>query len=112
MESIEKISLYKIIKSLSYSMDLINETIIGHHKKVAYMSLQLGKEMNLTKDEIQKLIMAALIHDLGVFYLNQSFSDLTFDNKNNQHAEIGYQLLQKYFPIPEISEIILYHHQN
>ncbi len=107
-----KIELYSIIKSLSYSMDLISEKIVGHHKKVAYVSLKLAQEMKLNENQKYKLLISALIHDLGVFYLNQKYSDLSFDNKNNQHAETGYKLLKKNSPINEIPEIIRYHHHN
>ena len=107
-----KFSLYKVIKSLSYSMDLISTTIVGHHKKVAYISLELANEMNLNNKEKKEIVMAAMIHDLGVFYLNQNYSDLKFDNKNNKHAEIGYSLLKNNFPVDNISKAILYHHHE
>ncbi|MGM0411628.1 MAG: HD-GYP domain-containing protein [Bacillota bacterium] len=112
MNNKSKIELYNIIKSLSYSMDLISEEIVGHHKKVAYVSMKLAQEMELDESKIHKLLISALIHDLGVFYLNQKYSDLSFDNKNNKHAEIGYRLLKKNFPINEIPEIIRYHHHD
>ncbi|MFW6026418.1 MAG: HD domain-containing phosphohydrolase [Candidatus Woesearchaeota archaeon] len=106
------ISVYKVVKSLSYSMDLISQTVVGHHKKVSYISLQLGKELNLKKEKLNKLVVSALIHDLGVFYLNQKYSDLSFDSKRNKHAEIGYNLLNRNFPIKEIPQIIRYHHHD
>ncbi|MGM0437432.1 MAG: HD-GYP domain-containing protein [Bacillota bacterium] len=108
----EKIGVYEILKSFSYSMDLISETVVGHHKKVAYISLELGQEMNLSETQLKKLVISALIHDLGVFYLHQSFSDLSFDSRSNQHAEIGYQLLKSNSPIADIPEIIRYHHHE
>lgn len=108
----EKIGIYEILKSFSYSMDLISETVVGHHNKVAYISLELGKEMNLSNTQLKKLVISALIHDLGVFYLHQSFSDLSFDSRSNQHAEIGYQLLKNNTPVSDIPEIIRYHHHE
>ncbi|HKL74436.1 MAG TPA: HD domain-containing phosphohydrolase [Halanaerobiales bacterium] len=108
----EKIGIYEILKSFSYSMDLISETVVGHHNKVAYISLELGKEMNLSNTQLKKLVISALIHDLGVFYLHQSFSDLSFDSRRNQHAEIGYHLLKNNSPIADIPEIIRYHHHE
>jgi len=108
----EKINLYKIIKILSQSMDLISETIVGHHQKVAYISLRLGESLNLTDKEIQKLVLTALVHDLGVFYLNQQFSDLGFETKDNKHALVGYLLSKNLFPLKEIPEYIKYHHHE
>ncbi|MFO7849792.1 MAG: HD domain-containing protein [Spirochaetia bacterium] len=111
-DNIEDIKLFEIIRSLSYSMDLISNTIVGHHKKVAYVALQLGREMELSNIDIKKLVISALIHDLGVFYLHQSFADLSFDSADNQHAEIGYILLQGIFPLEDVPEIIRYHHHH
>lgn len=107
-----KITLYEILKSFSYSMDLISKTVVGHHKKVAYISLEIGREMDLSETELKKLVISALIHDLGVFSIHQTFADLSFDTRSNQHAEIGYQLLKNNFPVPDIPEIIRYHHHE
>jgi len=106
----KKFKLFEIVESLSYSMDLISETLVGHHKRVAYISLQIGKSMDLSVKDIRKLVIAALIHDLGVFYLNQNLSDLSFDSEDNQHAEIGYRLLYGMFPLEDVATIIRYHH--
>ena len=108
----KKIGIYEILKSFSYSMDLISDTVVGHHNKVAYISLELGREMNLTETKLKKLVISALIHDLGVFYLHQTFSDLSFDSRSNHHAEIGYQLLKRNSPIADIPGIIRYHHHE
>ena len=107
-----KISLYEILKSFSYSLDLISQTVVGHHNKVAYISLEIGKKMKLSETELKKLVIAALIHDLGVFSIDQTFEDLSFDTRSNQHAELGYQLLKNNFPVPDIAKIIRYHHHE
>lgn len=109
---VSELKLCSIIKSLSDAMDLISETVVGHHKKVAYISLQLGEELNLSEEEKYKLVLTALIHDLGVFYLDQKFSDLSFDNIDNQHALVGYKLAEGLIPVKEIPEIIKYHHHD
>ncbi len=107
-----KISLYKVVKALSEAMDLISNTVTGHHKKVAYISLKLAQKLNLSREEKKKIVLAALMHDIGVFHLNQRFSDLTFDKRDNFHAEVGYLMLNDKFPVKEIPEIIRYHHQE
>ena len=111
-EKSTKIKFYNIVKAMSNAMDLISETLVGHHRKVAYISLQLGQQLGLSFEEKQKLVIAGLIHDLGVFYLNEKFSDLSFDNKNNKHAMVGYKLSKGLFPDKEIPEIIKYHHHK
>lgn len=108
----DRIPLYDILKSFSAALDLISQEVVGHHKKVAYIAMMLGREIGLADEDNKKLVIAALIHDIGVFYLNQSFEDLTFDIKDNYHAEVGYQLTKNYFPINDVPGIIRYHHQE
>ncbi len=109
-EKNNKVSLYSILKTFSAAMDLISKEVVGHHRQVAYIAYVIGKEMNLGDDQLRKLIISALIHDVGVFYLNETFEDLDFDSPNDFHAEVGYQLIRENFPIEGIPEIIRYHH--
>ncbi len=106
------ISLYSMIKALSGAMDLISETVVGHHKKTAYVSLRLGQAMDLAPCQIKRLVIAALVHDMGVFYLDQKYSDLSFDNPSNKHAEVGYQLARGHFPDETITEAVRHHHDD
>ncbi len=101
---------YSILKVFSAAIDLISKKVVGHHKQVAYITFEIGKEMGFSSEKLGELFIAALLHDVGVFYLNQNFDDLSFDNKDNQHAEVGYQLVKEYFNSNYIPEIIRYHH--
>lgn len=130
----KKISVYEMVKSFSYSMDLISKAIVGHHNRVAYISLEIGREMGLNETRLKKLVISALIHDLGIFYIQKftdsitegnyedsfydlncinTLLDLDFNhNEVNSHAEIGYHLFKNNSPIADIPEIIRYHHHN
>lgn len=106
------VSLFSMVKALSGAMDLISETVVGHHKKTAYVALRLGRAMDIPACQIKRLIISALIHDLGVFYLDQKYSDLSFDNPGNKHAEVGYLLARGHFPDEAIPQAIRYHHAD
>ncbi len=106
------LTLYKLTKAVSNAVDLISTKVVGHNRQVAYITLQLAQEMGLKKKAVKKAAIAGLIHDLGVFYLGQDYSDLRFDQKDNRHAEAGYILAEKNFPDADIPEIIRYHHHN
>lgn len=108
----ENYSFFNIIKSLSYAMDLISKTLVGHHKRVAYVSYRFGLKLGLDIKEMKKLIAASLLHDLGIFYLDQEYQDLNSDDENNFHAEVGYKLLEQNCFDPEIADIIRYHHHD
>jgi putative nucleotidyltransferase with HDIG domain len=109
-EVIPDFTFYGILKAFSAAMDLISKRVVGHHKQVAYIALMIGRELGLPDSRLRNLIIAALLHDLGVFYLDQNFDDITFDNKDNKHAEVGYHLVKEYFNTDYIPEIIRFHH--
>jgi HD-GYP domain-containing protein (c-di-GMP phosphodiesterase class II) len=71
--------------------------------------------MNLSRSEQNNLIIAAALHDLGAFSLQERLDALNFEvsfDLDNfcEHAEVGYLLLQKYEPFSEVAELIRYHH--
>ncbi|SDL27040.1 HD-GYP domain-containing protein [Halarsenatibacter silvermanii] len=106
------LNLYRLVKAVSNAMDLISKEVVGHNRQVAYITFELAREMGLGKDLIKKATLAGLIHDLGIFYLGQDYSDLRFDQKDNRHAEVGYILAEENFPDEDIAKIIRYHHHD
>jgi len=135
----KRLSLYEMLTAFSFCMDLIDEKIVGHHNKVAYISMEIGKNLGLSELKLKKLVASALIHDLGIFYVqkfsntsldvivsdekfNNSLYDLNFfntffnldfeDSRIKNHAEIGYQLFKDKSPVSQIPEIIRYHHHS
>lgn len=108
-----KISMAKILLALSRVIDLVSNTVVSHHKKVSYLTYQIAKEMNLNEKDLKNLVMAALIHDIGVFYIRDvNIHDFTFDDPKNSHAYIGYYLLNEADLLRDIAPIIKYHHTD
>ena len=107
----KKISLAKILKAVSAAIDLVSNTVVSHHKKVTYLTYKIAKEMKVSEKDLKNLVMAALIHDIGVFYINGvNLHDYSFDDPGNAHALIGYYLLNESALLQDISPIIKYHH--
>ena len=77
----KKISLAKILKAVSAAIDLVSNTVVSHHKKVTYLTYKIAKEMKVSEKDLKNLVMAALIHDIGVFYINGvNLHDYSFDD--------------------------------
>lgn len=110
MEEI-KIPQTDLILALSESLDLISSSIVGHHVRVAFMSLKLGVKLEMEKKDIQDLIYAALLHDSGALSLKERLDSLEFDLKDPHfHSVVGYNLIKVYKPFNQISNIIRCHH--
>ncbi len=49
----------------SSALDLISPLVSGHQIRVAYIALNLAKQLKLPKKQIDRLVIAACIHDIG-----------------------------------------------
>jgi len=108
-------SVFDMVSGISEAIDLASPRLNNHHKKVAYISYNIAKEMNLPDDEMRDIVLAAILHDIGSFTIEErkqinaaSFSDSDLD----QHCILGYRLLQKFEPLKNAAEIIKYHHTH
>lgn len=106
-----KVPLFELVLSLSKAVDLISPTIAEHQIKVAYIAYIIGKETGLKKKDLDDIVMAGALHDIGAFSLNDKMNALLFEVKNpHQHAEMGYHLLKKFKPFARVAEMVRYHH--
>jgi len=108
-------SVFDFVSSISDAIDLIYPALSNHHKKVAYVSYSIAREMGLPDHEIMDIVMAALLHDIGAFSVAERMSvvDALFDDSShNQHALIGYKLLQDCKPLENAANLIKYHHAH
>jgi len=114
--------LHETIESTLRAMAQILETrdpyTAGHQQRVATLTLAIGKEMNLSQDQVEGLHIAALIHDIGKIYVPaEILSRPTMLTESEfallkTHPEVGYKILRNIeFKWP-IAEIILQHHER
>jgi len=90
----------------------------GHQRRVADLARTIATEMGLSKDSIEAIRSAAIIHDLGKIHvpadiLNKpsSLTEIEF-NFIKVHPEVAYNILKDIeFPWP-VAEIIYEHHER
>lgn len=89
-----------------------------HSVNTAIISLSMGTNMKLNNDELYKLAVGALLHDIGKLFIPENIlkkpsklSELEY-NVIKEHATLGYQYME-YKNIPlESKLIILEHHER
>lgn len=101
---------------------LINKDLptAEHSSRVSFYTNLLGKKCNLTDDEITRLTIAALLHDIGKI----NFPHELFQNTSKvltplqekiirMHPEAGVELIKQYGldHITDISRAVKYHHE-
>lgn len=105
------IPLYELVECLAEAIDLISPELSNHHKQVAYISLNIAKEMNLNFKEQNNLTLAGLLHDSGGLAIKERLEALRFEvDSPYQHAELGYRLFHNFKPLAPIAKLIRYHH--
>jgi len=109
-----QIFVHDFVWAISETIDLISPDLHGHHKKVAYISRCIAQEMSLPNEEIQDIILAAMLHDIGAFSLEEWGMLLSAEANNldlGRHAYLGYVLLKDFEPLAKAAELIKYHHE-
>lgn len=113
-----KETLEGIIKTLSLTVENRDPYTAGHQRRVAELSLAIGREMKLQDDRLEEIRVAALLHDIGKIYIPAEILNKPGKLKPiefeliKQHAEDGYKTLKNIaFPWP-VAEIVHQHHER
>ncbi|OEF98460.1 HD-GYP domain-containing protein [Desulfuribacillus alkaliarsenatis] len=106
-----QISLFDLVISLSNAMDLISPEMVNHHKRVAYASLKIAQQMNLSAEEINDVVLASTVHDVGALSYNQRINARQYEFSNaSEHAELGFLLLSNFSQMRGLAEQVRFHH--
>lgn len=105
------VTSFDMIMSLSYALDLVDPSIVNHHKRVAYLAAALSSELGLDKELQVDMTVAAAIHDIGVLSLEEARELHVLGSEPSvEHAEIGYRLIRDFAPFAKVAPIIRHHH--
>ena len=105
------VSLFDMVLCLSNALDLISPQLVNHHKRVSYIAFQIGSELELSNEELNELLLAGLLHDIGALSLKERLELLDFEEKASfNHAQSGYHLIKDFTPLFQAASIIRYHH--
>lgn len=112
-----KDSIY-VIKYLNTIKDK-DEYTYNHCVNVAFYAMLIANWLNLSTEEIEQVIQAGLLHDIGkVFIPNEvlnkpgKLSETEFDTMKN-HSLLGYFCLKSLTEISQpIKDAVLYHHER
>lgn len=113
-----KETLYAIILSLADTIEKRDPYTGGHTQRVMEYSLLIGQAMNLSKEEMEKLRLAAVLHDIGKIGIRDAIllkeSKLTDEEYRiiQNHTIYGAEILQHIKQLKDIIPGVLYHHEK
>ena len=89
-----------------------------HAERVSSLCKEIGEAMELGFEDVGKLTLAGLFHDIGKIGLDDALlnkkEELTKSEwrQLKRHSEIGYQILRSVDDFSGIADIVLYHHER
>lgn len=94
----------------------ISDAIL-HGIYVSNMAYEIGKEMRLSKDVLQELAIAGMLHDIGKLKLaenNQEKHNLVIEQLRyvRMHSQLSYEILRDKGYSQFVLKSILHHHEN
>ncbi|MCY6485659.1 HD-GYP domain-containing protein [Clostridium aestuarii] len=106
INSVENIEIVEKISNIDYS----RHHFTHHSKRTAYIALKLSNLFNLNDQYRKSLYIASLLHDIGaVNSLKITHTSATFIK---EHCINGANIVKPFPIFDDISDIILYHHEN
>ncbi len=110
-----KVNLGNLVLSLSEAMDLADPSITRHQQRVAFVVWEMAREAELCSDEMERVFLAALLHDIGAFSLEEKVS-LHESKADPEELEIhcvrGQRLLEKVPWLNRAADIVRFHHRD
>ena len=116
-ENLEK-AYIDSIEILRYTVEARDPYTRGHSDRVSEYAVLLGKKLNLPDEDIEKLKIGGLFHDIGKIGIPDSIllkeSNLTDEEyvKIKEHPVIGYNILANAEMFKNILDIVKYHHER
>ncbi len=106
-----------LILALSHASDLRDPYVHGHAQHVARYAVLIAKEIGVSKERIEAIHQAALLHDIGKIGIPEKIlfkpSRLSDDEYNlmKQHAALGAALVQEIESLQHLAPFIRHHHE-
>jgi putative nucleotidyltransferase with HDIG domain len=105
------------VRVLAAAIDARDNYTLGHSTRVAQLSMELGREMGFSKDELEELEIACLFHDVGKIKLPDSILlkegklDTLEQREMQRHTEYGAEILSKASTLLKYIPAVRHHHE-
>jgi HD-GYP domain-containing protein (c-di-GMP phosphodiesterase class II) len=105
------------VKALSAAIDGKDRYTRGHSERVSRISLAIGQRMNMAEDELEKLRISALLHDVGKIAIDDNIlkkpSALTAEEFEimKTHPKRGYKIMSQIPAMKDFLPGMYMHHE-
>ena len=113
-----KRSYHSLRKVVTTAMDLRDDVTGGHSDRVVGLSLEMGRGLGLTEDQLHHLEWAAFLHDIGKIRVDEEILtkpgplDASEWSEMQQHPQFSHSILIQVEALQEAAEIVYCHHER
>ena len=113
-----KVRYMDTIEVLRLTVDAKDEYTRGHSDRVSFYATKIGERLSLKPEEIEKLRIAGIFHDIGKIgtaddiLLKKQTLDITEFEQVKQHPIKGAMILSAVSMFQEIVPIVRHHHEH
>lgn len=106
------------IRSLAMAVEARDPYTSGHSNRTSHLSLQIGRQLRLPKEQLSILARAGMLHDIGKIGMPDSIlsknGPLTPQEweKVKEHPIVSSTIVDSIPFLREISEIVKHHHEH
>jgi len=109
---------WSTLKALARAIDAKSPWTAGHSERVTEYGLEIGKEMGLSKEDMDILQRGGLLHDIGKIGIPNEILNkpgkLTEEERQilQKHPRLGARILEPISAYTDTMHIVLQHHEN
>lgn len=98
-------------------MEDVIEDLHGHVHRVSDLAIDLGKGLHLAEEDLDRLALAGVLHDVGKIHLDPGILakpgplDESEYDLMQRHPEMGFAMTRNRLD-QQVAEAILYHHER
>ena len=107
-----------VLHSLTSAIDAKDSYTCGHSERVALISRRLAGELGISEQQIERIYMAGILHDVGkigvpeaVLHKAGKLTNEEFDQMK-KHPQIGARILSDIKQVEDLIPGVLYHHER
>lgn len=110
--------LYSAVNTLTAALEAKDPYTRGHSQRVATSAAALAAELGLQSDQVERVRLASLLHDIGKIATPEAIlrkhGPLTPEERAiiNKHAERGAAMLGEMRPFRPLVDLVLYHQES
>jgi HD-GYP domain-containing protein (c-di-GMP phosphodiesterase class II) len=107
------VNLGNLLLSISDAMDLAAADISSHQLRTGYIAWRMARAAKLDDREVERVFVAALLHDIGALSLEEKQRVHRFEGDDlDLHCRIGAELIAGTPVLAHAAEVVRHHHRQ